>query len=128
VSIKPGEAAAARKLLGWSRFELAARAAISDATIPNFEVGRRPSDRKIAVIQRALEEAGVEFTNSGEPGVKLNTTIDEPFQRKREPCWVSEAHVSKIWALSPRTASLAYSQDGFGRNGRVGSSSRTPTR
>jgi hypothetical protein len=44
---------------------------ISEGTIRTFEDGYRPTDRKINTIQRALEAAGVEFTNGGEPGVKL---------------------------------------------------------
>jgi hypothetical protein len=67
VSITPAECKAARALL-----RLAARGAdISETTIGNFEEGRRISDEKIAAICRALESAGVEFTNGGEPGVKL---------------------------------------------------------
>jgi hypothetical protein len=62
---------AARELLVWSRLRLASRAAISDATIQTSKIGRRPADWKTVAIQRALEEAGVEFTNGGEPGVKL---------------------------------------------------------
>jgi hypothetical protein len=51
---------------------LAARADdISETTIRTLENGRRPADEKIAAICRALESAGVEFKNGGEPGVKL---------------------------------------------------------
>jgi hypothetical protein len=70
--ITPAECKAARGLLGWSRVRLAGRADdISEGTIRTFEDGYRPTDRKINTIQRALEAAGVEFTNGGEPGVKL---------------------------------------------------------
>jgi hypothetical protein len=45
---------------------------VSPATIATFETGKRsPYDRTLADIQRALESAGVEFTNGDEPGVKL---------------------------------------------------------
>jgi transcriptional regulator with XRE-family HTH domain len=63
------EAKAARELLGWSRLRLAARAGIGGSTIRNFELGRRLAGRTIVAIQRALEAAGVEYTN-GAPGVK----------------------------------------------------------
>jgi ribosome-binding protein aMBF1 (putative translation factor) len=69
--ITPAECKAARELLGWSRTRLAARADdISESTIRTFENGHLPTDRKINAVRRALEAAGVEFTNDGEPGVK----------------------------------------------------------
>jgi hypothetical protein len=72
VSITSAECKAARALLGWSRTRLAARADdVSESTIRTFEDGHRPTDRKINAIRCALESAGVEFTNGGEPGVKL---------------------------------------------------------
>jgi transcriptional regulator with XRE-family HTH domain len=71
VSITPAQASVARKLLGWSRARLSARAAVSEGTIQNLEDGRRPANRKIVAIQRALEAAGIEFTDDGEPGVTL---------------------------------------------------------
>jgi ribosome-binding protein aMBF1 (putative translation factor) len=72
VSITSAECKAARALLGWSRTRLAARADdISETTIRTFEDGRRPAAEKIAAIRRALEEAGIEFTNGGEPGCYL---------------------------------------------------------
>jgi transcriptional regulator with XRE-family HTH domain len=62
----------ARRLLGWSLPRLASRAAVSDETIRRLESGRhRPTDQKIAAIQRALEEAGIEFANGMRPGVRL---------------------------------------------------------
>jgi hypothetical protein len=70
--ITPAECKAARELLGWSRTRLASRADdISESTIRTFEGGHRPTDRKVNAIRCALETAGVEFTNGGEPGVKL---------------------------------------------------------
>jgi ribosome-binding protein aMBF1 (putative translation factor) len=70
--ITPAQCKAARELLGWSQPRLAARADnISETTTRNFEDGHQPTDQKIAAIQRALEAAGVEFTNGDEPGVKL---------------------------------------------------------
>jgi DNA-binding XRE family transcriptional regulator len=62
---------AARMLLGWSQFKLAAEIRISETTIGHFEIGRRwPSARIVSAIQRTLEIAGVEFVD-GEPGVTL---------------------------------------------------------
>jgi ribosome-binding protein aMBF1 (putative translation factor) len=76
VSITPAECKAARELLGWSRARLAARADdISESTIRTFEGGSRPAEQKIIAIERALEAAGVAFTNGAEPGVKLKAKV-----------------------------------------------------
>ena len=54
--------------------ELAAAASVSRNVIVDFEKGRRvPTANNLAAIQRALEAAGVVFTNGDEPGVKLRT-------------------------------------------------------
>jgi hypothetical protein len=51
---------------------LATRASLGISTVVDFERERRVvSPDAIAAIQRALEAAGVVFTNGGEPGVKL---------------------------------------------------------
>jgi hypothetical protein len=45
---------------------------VSGPTVRNFENGTiTPRRASLAAIQRALEDAGVEFTNGDEPGVKL---------------------------------------------------------
>jgi transcriptional regulator with XRE-family HTH domain len=64
---------AARGLLGWSQTVLARDAGIALQTVIRFETGRgsRVSADTAAKIAAALEAAGVEFTNGGEPGVKL---------------------------------------------------------
>jgi hypothetical protein len=51
---------------------LASKAEIGLSTVVDFERVRRiVSSEAAASLQRALEAAGVEFTNGGEPGVKL---------------------------------------------------------
>jgi transcriptional regulator with XRE-family HTH domain len=63
---------AARKLLGWSREDLAGHTGVKDTTIALFEGGEQKSpDWVVVLIRRALEAAGVEFTNGGQPGVRL---------------------------------------------------------
>jgi transcriptional regulator with XRE-family HTH domain len=65
---------AARAMLGWTVRELARRAIVSVATINAIEDTNIPSSHRhgdLAAIQAALEEGGIEFTNSEEPGVKL---------------------------------------------------------
>jgi transcriptional regulator with XRE-family HTH domain len=73
---------AARKLLGWTRAELAVRAfGVSSHTIESAERERTrvpPTDAQLASIRRALESAGVEFTNGDEPGVKLRRLPTAP--------------------------------------------------
>lgn len=67
----PSQCFQARTLLEWSRDELAGHAGISTTYLRDFEVGKRhPSDRVIAALRSALEEAGIEFTASNPPGVR----------------------------------------------------------
>jgi transcriptional regulator with XRE-family HTH domain len=67
------QASLARRLLGWSLMRLSNFCGVSDVTIQNFEIARdrRPTAPDVEAIQRALEEAGVEFTNDKRPGVRL---------------------------------------------------------
>jgi transcriptional regulator with XRE-family HTH domain len=62
----------ARKLLGWSQMALALEAGASQRTVMRFERGEsRAKGRTISAIQRALEAAGVEFTNDKRPGARM---------------------------------------------------------
>jgi transcriptional regulator with XRE-family HTH domain len=67
-----GAQKAARGLLGWSQSRLAGEAGVSATTIVYIEGGSRtvpaPTTSK---IRQVLEDAGLEFTNGGQPGVKL---------------------------------------------------------
>jgi transcriptional regulator with XRE-family HTH domain len=52
--------------------DLAEMAKVSPATIVRLEASDAGVlERTIDAIQRALEAAGVEFTNGGQPGVRL---------------------------------------------------------
>ena len=66
---------AARALAGVEQLALAEASGVSIGTIRNMEAcgpdTLKSSLKTISVVQRALEAAGVEFTNGGEPGVKL---------------------------------------------------------
>jgi len=65
---------AARALLDWTQDDLAKAANLSKPSINTLE--RRIANPKVdtmAAIQRALEEAGVEFTDG--PGVKLRSSV-----------------------------------------------------
>ncbi len=64
---------AARALLEWTQEDLAKKSGLSKPSINNIE--RRIAHPKVdtlLAIQKAFEEAGVEFTDG--PGVKLNNT------------------------------------------------------
>jgi transcriptional regulator with XRE-family HTH domain len=72
MSFAPAQCRAARGLLGWSQAQLAEASKVATKTIADFErESRTPYDRTLADVQKAFEAAGVEFTNGGEPGVKL---------------------------------------------------------
>lgn len=61
-------------MLNLSRDELAKISNVAQATIADFETGRRqPYPRTLEAIRAALEAAGVEFIaeNGGGPGVRL---------------------------------------------------------
>lgn len=61
-------------MLGWSRQDLARAAKVAVGTIVDFErKARRPYDRTLLDIKRALEYAGIEFIeeNGGGSGVRF---------------------------------------------------------
>ena len=64
----------ARELLQWTQWYLAQRARVRLSAIQKAEACESEPTISLVfqeAIQRVLEEAGVEFTNGGEPGVKL---------------------------------------------------------
>jgi hypothetical protein len=55
--------------------KLSERAAVAVPSISRFENEHSaPTRATLAVLQRALEEGGVEFTNGDQPGVRLKGT------------------------------------------------------
>jgi transcriptional regulator with XRE-family HTH domain len=68
----PAHCRVARALIDLEQAELAGLAIVSRALVADFEAGAvipRPADLK--ALKRALEHLGVEFTNGGQPGVRL---------------------------------------------------------
>ena len=64
--ISPQQCKGARAMLDMSRADLAAAAGIAERTLVDFERGARtPHSNNLAAIQRALEDAGVRFTEHG---------------------------------------------------------------
>jgi predicted transcriptional regulator len=73
--LTPAQIRAARAMLDWTQRELAERAGISKTGLNNIERGSAdPKASTLTAIWRAIEDAGVEFTNGDEPGVKLKAT------------------------------------------------------
>src|SRR5580704_2500490 len=67
----PVQCRMARAAVGLGIRELALAAKVSIDTITRFERGDQLKERTIEAIQRALEAAGIEFTNGEQPGVRL---------------------------------------------------------
>jgi transcriptional regulator with XRE-family HTH domain len=73
-AISPGQARAARALLGWTQDVLTDAAGIPKRTLARFELGDSlPHRRTVDAIRTALEAAGVEFIpeNGGGAGVRM---------------------------------------------------------
>ncbi|MGO8843501.1 MAG: helix-turn-helix transcriptional regulator [Methyloceanibacter sp.] len=65
---------AARGLLDWTVRDLSERARVPRNTVSNIETGAYAgAPQTLEAIRRALEYAGVEFTNGDAPGVRLRT-------------------------------------------------------
>jgi ribosome-binding protein aMBF1 (putative translation factor) len=67
----PVQCRMARGALGMGVRDLAAAAKVSVDTVLRFERGDELKGRTIEALRRALESAGVEFTNGDQPGVRL---------------------------------------------------------
>jgi transcriptional regulator with XRE-family HTH domain len=62
----------ARAAVNWTVRDLAEATGLHRNTINNVEVGRYAGDPKtLAIIEKILTRAGVEFTNGDAPGVRL---------------------------------------------------------
>ncbi len=64
---------AARGLLQMTQDDLARASGVSLRTIIDFETEQRqPRKDTLAALREALEQRGIEFLNSGRPGVRLH--------------------------------------------------------
>jgi transcriptional regulator with XRE-family HTH domain len=61
----------ARAGLRWGLRELAEKAGVTANTVTRIENGADAKQSTMDTLQRALEAAGVEFTNGDQPGVRL---------------------------------------------------------
>jgi transcriptional regulator with XRE-family HTH domain len=69
---------AARALLEWSQAVLAERSGVSLPTIKRLEPGNgvlSANHNTVIALERALEAAGVDFTNGDQPGVRLRVEL-----------------------------------------------------
>lgn len=62
----------ARAAIGWGVRELAEKAGVTANTVTRIENGADAKQSTMDALQRALEGAGVEFTNGDQPGVRLS--------------------------------------------------------
>ena len=72
----------ARAAVGWGVRELAEKAGVTANTVTRIENGADAKQSTIDALQRALEAAGVEFTNGDQPGVRVTKVAAA---RCREP-------------------------------------------
>jgi transcriptional regulator with XRE-family HTH domain len=87
----PVQCRMARAALGLGIRELAAAAKVSIDTVARFERGDELKERTIDALQRALEAAGVEFTNGDQPGVRLTRTAAARFAKAAAPSAAAKA-------------------------------------
>ncbi len=72
MTISSEQCRGARAMLNMNRATLAAASGVSARAIADFEAdNRKPIRATMAALQRALEDAGIEFTNGDQPGVRL---------------------------------------------------------
>src|SRR5450432_2510031 len=89
--ILPVQCRMARAALGLGIRELAAAAKVSIDTVVRFERGDELKERTIDALQRALEAAGVEFTNGDQPGVRLTKAAAEEAAAASKPSVAAKA-------------------------------------
>ncbi len=77
----------ARAAVGWGVRELAEKAGVTANTVTRIENGADAKQSTMDKLQRALEAAGVEFTNGDQPGVRLTKAAAA---RSREPAGTSK--------------------------------------
>ena len=65
----------ARAAIGWGVRELAEKAGVTANTVTRIENGADAKQSTIDALQRALEAAGIEFTNGDQPGVRLTKAV-----------------------------------------------------
>ncbi len=94
----------ARAAVGWGVRELAKKAGITANTVTRIENGADAKQSTVDRLQRALEAAGVEFTNGEQLGVRLTKVAaahsSEPASASNptvaaKPVWEKTAKATK---------------------------------
>jgi len=116
---------AARALLRWEQKDLAGASGISLPSIKRLETQPGPlaaQQRTVDAIQEAIERAGVEFTNGGQPGVRMRRVrkfvqIDD-FGRELAPVYFAldrsalpAAQTNTRWHEKPFEENSAIAED-----------------
>jgi transcriptional regulator with XRE-family HTH domain len=68
----------ARAAVRWGIRKLAEKASVSPNTVARIENGADARQSTMDALQRALEAAGLEFTDGDRPGVRLISRAAEP--------------------------------------------------
>ena len=101
IILLPVQCRMARAALGLGVRELAAAAKVSIDTVARFERGDELKERTIEALQRALEAAGVEFTNGDQPGVRLTRAAAAEVSAASKPSATAKA-VRGQTAIAPK--------------------------
>jgi transcriptional regulator with XRE-family HTH domain len=82
----------ARAAVGWGVRDLAKKAQVAANTVSRIENGADAKQSTMDRLQRALEQAGVEFTNGDQPGVRVSkaavatgTIVSRPSSGQADP-------------------------------------------
>jgi transcriptional regulator with XRE-family HTH domain len=103
--------AAARTLIGLGQAELADRSSISVPTLKRMEASKGTAAglaNNVGAVRRALEAAGVEFTNGGQPGVRMKQTPSEKVLDERERAVTAKALAREWTAYCKGHNSMAF--------------------
>jgi transcriptional regulator with XRE-family HTH domain len=87
----------ARAAVRWGVRELAEKAGVTANTVTRIENGADAKQSTMDALQRALETAGVEFTNGEQPGIRMTKAAAAQ----------SGANSTDASAPNPRTAAQA---------------------
>jgi len=75
MTLSPAQCRAARALLNWSQEDLVRASGITKKTIADLERGATmPRQQTQVQILAAFEQAGIEFLDGKQPGVRLKKT------------------------------------------------------
>jgi transcriptional regulator with XRE-family HTH domain len=96
-------------MLGLTQSDLAAKAGISKTALISIETSTSdPKASTLSAIQKALEVAGVEFTNGDQPGVRMKKTKSERLLEERERAETAKTLAREWTAYCKERGSMAF--------------------